>query len=70
MGCHSVLQGIFLTQGLNPGFLHCKRILHRLSHQGGLIFILHFFQPLIIKHILKLMNSLRIAFIFFLLLGR
>ena len=22
MGCHSLLQGIFLTQGLNPGLLH------------------------------------------------
>ena len=24
-GCHSLLQGIFLTQGLNPGLLHCRR---------------------------------------------
>ena len=23
MGCHVLLQGIFLTQGLNPGLLHC-----------------------------------------------
>ena len=22
MGCHSLLQGVFLTQGLNPGLLH------------------------------------------------
>ena len=22
--CHSLLQGIFLTQGLNPGLLHCR----------------------------------------------
>ena len=22
VGCHALLQGIFLTQGLNPGFLH------------------------------------------------
>ena len=27
-------QGIFPTQGLNPGFLHC-RILYQLSHQGN-----------------------------------
>ena len=26
MGCHALLQGIFSTQGLNPGFLHCRRI--------------------------------------------
>ena len=25
--CHSLLQGIFLTQVLNPGLLHCRRIL-------------------------------------------
>ena len=24
-GCHSFLQGIFLTQGSNPGFLQCRR---------------------------------------------
>ena len=34
VGCHFLLQGIFLTQGLNPGLLHCKQILDRLSHQG------------------------------------
>ena len=26
MGCHALLQGIFSTQGLNPGFLHCRWI--------------------------------------------
>ena len=29
-----LLQGIFLIQGLNPGFLHCRQIHYRLSHQG------------------------------------
>ena len=29
------LQEIFLTQGWNPGLLHCRQILHRLSRQGG-----------------------------------
>ena len=32
----SFLQGIFPTQGLNPGLLHCRWILHHLSHQGSL----------------------------------
>ena len=27
MGCHSLLQGIFLTQGSNLGLLHCRQIL-------------------------------------------
>ena len=34
VGSHSLLQGIFLTQRLNPGLLHCRQILYHLSHQG------------------------------------
>ena len=30
--CHSLLQGIFLTQGLNQGFLYCRQILYHLNH--------------------------------------
>ena len=30
----SFLQGIFPTQGSNPGILHCRQILYHLSHQG------------------------------------
>ena len=33
VGSHSLLQGIFLTQGLKPRLLRCKQILYRLSHQ-------------------------------------
>ena len=29
----SLLQGIFPTQGSNPGFSHCWQILYQLSHQ-------------------------------------
>ena len=32
---HSLLQGIFPTQGSNPGLLHCRGILYHLSHQGS-----------------------------------
>ena len=35
VGCHSLLQGIFQTQGLNLGLLHCRQILCHLSHQGS-----------------------------------
>ena len=31
--CHMLLQGIFPTQGPNPGLPHCKQILYCLSHQ-------------------------------------
>ena len=30
----SLVQGIFLTQGSNPGLLHCRQILYQLSHKG------------------------------------
>ena len=35
MGSLSLLQGIFPTQGLSPGLLHCRQILYQLSHQGS-----------------------------------
>ena len=35
LGQVSLLQGIFPTQGSNPGLPHCRRILYQLSHQGS-----------------------------------
>ena len=35
VGSLSLLQAIFPTQGLNPGLLHCRRILYQLSHKGS-----------------------------------
>ena len=34
VGSLSFLQGIFPSQGSNPGLLHCRRILSQLSHKG------------------------------------
>ena len=34
VGCHFLLQGIFPTQGSNPGLPHCRQALYHLSHQG------------------------------------
>ena len=39
----SLLQGIFPTQGSNPGLPHCRQILYQLSHKGS---------PIIDKHLL------------------
>ena len=36
VGFHAFLQGIFSTQGSNPGLPHCKQILYCLSHQEAL----------------------------------
>ena len=35
-GFHSLLQGIFTTQGLSLGFLYCRKILYHLNHQVNL----------------------------------
>ena len=35
VGSLSLLQGIFPTQGANPGLPHCRRILQQLSHKGS-----------------------------------
>ena len=35
VGCHFLLQGIFLTQGSNPGLPHCRQILYQLNHKGS-----------------------------------
>ena len=35
VGSRSLLQGIFPTQGSNPGLPHCRWILYQLSHEGS-----------------------------------
>ena len=35
VGCHVLLQGIFPTQGSNPGLLHCRWIRYQMSYQGS-----------------------------------
>ena len=32
---HSLLQGVFPTQGSSSSLLHCRQILYHLSHQGS-----------------------------------
>ena len=54
VGCHSLLQRIFLTQGMNPGLLHCRQILYHPSHQGRTVYLFHYF--------LSLFNQSRIGF--------
>ena len=40
VGSHSRLQGIFPTQGLNPGLPPCRWILYQLSHKENPLVIL------------------------------
>ena len=37
VGSHSLLQGIFPTQELDRGLLHCRQILYQLSYQGSFV---------------------------------
>ena len=42
VGSLSLLQGIFPTQGSNPGLPHCRQILYQLSHKGSPILTIWF----------------------------
>ena len=48
---HFLLQGIFLTQGLNLDLLHCRQILYHLSHQRSSMGCLQDTQPKEGKHV-------------------
>ena len=41
VGSLSLPQGIFLTQGSNPGLSHCGRILYWLSHEEYIVVCIH-----------------------------
>ena len=56
VGCHFFLQGIFLTQGLNSGLLHCRQILHPLSYQGSPLFFLGYVKT--VNQIFLLQDSI------------
>ena len=61
VGNCSLLQGIFLTQGSNLGLLHCRQILHYLSHQGSPWWTLKAFKCL--KFTVSLRNLSPLSFI-------
>ena len=44
VGSLSLLQGIFPTQELNRGLLHCRRILYQLNYQGSPTYLNTYFQ--------------------------
>ena len=55
----SLLQGIFPTQGLNWGLVHCKRILYQLSYQESHCSILFQFIPVVLVQSLSCAQLLR-----------
>ena len=50
VGSLSLLQGIFPTQGSNPGLPHCRQILHQLSHKSRpLLHLCDTFVPVLVS---------------------
>ena len=45
LGCHALLQGIFLTLGLNPRLLYCRQILYHWHHVGSRFTLAFSSQP-------------------------
>ena len=45
VGCHSLLQGIFPTQGSNLGLQHCRQILYLPSEPPGIIPLYYYNSP-------------------------
>ena len=58
VGCHALLQGIFPTQGSNPGLLHCRQILYHLSHQGSPVSFYNRRKLLLPARVCKVRDSL------------
>ena len=54
VGCHTLLQGIFPTQGWNPSLLNCRCILYTLSHVEK--------QPERLRDLASLLLSLTLPF--------
>ena len=68
MSCHFLLQGVFLTQELNLGLLHCRQVLiHCLSHQRSCYCIYSYAIYLLLFLLFGILSSL--LFIWFLLLN-
>ena len=58
VGCHSLLLGIFPTQGSKPGLLYCRQILYCLSHQESPQYIL--IHTIRVKVKVKLLSRVRL----------
>ena len=56
VGSVSLLQGIFPTQGSNPGLPHCRGILYQLNHKGSPIL---FWRDFYSRHKVKVPHSPR-----------
>ena len=64
MGNLPLLQGIFLTQELNQGLLHCRQILYQLSYEGSPIILYVFIMRLLsLSHCIRCSMMARTTFL-------
>ena len=63
VGSHSILQGIFPTQGSNPGLSHCRQILYQFRHKGSPI--AYFTYSIILNFSIYLLLPLRLILLMF-----
>ena len=63
VGSRFLLQGIFPTQGSNPGLPHCRWILYQLSHKGAPTYIKDVLGRTYIKDVCK--DSMKAKFFSF-----
>ena len=68
VGCHVLLQGIFPTQGSNPGLPHCRWILYHLSHQENPITFIIFSKFLRLLEVSKNLTHFYIIIIIILII--
>ena len=59
MGCHSLLQRIFPTQGSNPILLHCRQIIYCLSYREDLMYI--YIRQILLPPLLQVQKDNRIV---------
>ena len=59
MGCHLLLQGIFPTQGSNPGLLDFRQTLYYLSYQEGLPTLLFTWGQTMVEAMKMMVTSLK-----------
>ena len=58
VGSLSLLKGIFPTQELNRGLLHCRQILYQLSYQGSPCWVILIINPQFINYFLDFFGFL------------
>jgi len=61
VGVGTLLQGIFPTQGSNPGLPHCRPILYQLNHKGSPRILVWVAYPFLLQQIFLTQESNQVS---------